>query len=190
MKNKFREKIPIRTCKKEYSDYHDYKSFLANDFFQRCGYTDCPDVWFGGKNSFHIDHFVPWKKHPENPHLKNDYQNLVYCCSYVNILKSDDEGPCLDPCKDDYNKHFYRDSIGNIYPFKSSKEANYMYKKLKLYLKRYQIIWMLDNILNKATRIKELMKKYPNEDNSELSIMQGCLFNQFTDYLEYLSVNL
>lgn len=87
----FRDKQPIRTCVKKYANYKSYKPYLAKDFFNRCGYTDCSDFWFGGMNNFHIDHFKPWKKYPQNPLLKTDYQNLVYCCSYVNILKSDDQ---------------------------------------------------------------------------------------------------
>lgn len=60
----FRDKQPIRTCVKKYANYKSYKPYLAKDFFNRCGYTDCSDFWFGGMNNFHIDHFKPWKKYP------------------------------------------------------------------------------------------------------------------------------
>ena len=57
MPNKFRYNSPARTCVKIYTNYRSFKQYLAADFNSRCGYTDCPDFWFGGKNNFHIDHF-------------------------------------------------------------------------------------------------------------------------------------
>jgi hypothetical protein len=187
MTNKFREKTPVRTCTEKYNTYQSYKKYLVEDFSHRCGYTDCPDKWFGGSSTFHIDHFIPWKKHPENPALKNDYQNLVYCCSYVNILKSNDEGGYLDPCKEDYNKHFFRDTRGRIYPIKSSISAKYMHKKLKLFLQRYQIIWILDNIDRRMLKIRKVLDELPEGKNkTELFIMQGQLGNYLNEYLNYL----
>src|SRR5258708_2160899 len=82
------------------------------------------------------------------------YANLVYSCSYVNILKSNDEGEYIDPCDTDFNLHFERDNIGNILPLASSKQGNYMYKELKLFMKRYQIIWMLDSLYRKMKELK------------------------------------
>lgn len=190
MKNKFRTKSPVRTCVKSYKVYSKYKSHLARDFYNRCGYTDCPDFWFGGSNNFHIDHFIPWKKHPSNPNLKTDYNNLVYCCSYVNILKSDDEAAYLDPCKIDYNEHFSRDTFGNIEPNKSSPAAMYMYEKLKLYLKRYQIIWMLENIVVKMELIKEAIDcSSEGPQKNELKYAMADLACLMIEYRHYLSKN-
>lgn len=187
MVNNFRDMSPSRRCTKIFTNYRSYKSYIAEDFNHRCGYTDCSDIWFGGTNTFHIDHFKPWKKHP---HLKNSYSNLVYCCSYVNILKSDDEGTYLDPCDVDYNIHFERDSDGNIIPRKASIEANYMYSKLKLYLKRYQIIWILDQLYNKMYQIQE---EIDNPKNSlikrELQILHSDLATEFFKYHKYLKGN-
>ena len=52
----FRDKAPVRTCTKEYADYHSYKYALAADFNHHCGYTHTSDVWFGGSRTFQIDH--------------------------------------------------------------------------------------------------------------------------------------
>ncbi|EKN3982063.1 HNH endonuclease [Yersinia enterocolitica] len=188
MTKKFRIQAPTRTCQKTYKIYGRYKPYLASDFYNRCGYTDCPDFWFGGTGNFHIDHFIPWKKHPTQPNLQTDYSNLVYCCSYVNILKSDDETSYLDPCNVDYNNHFFRDEFGNIQPNKSSREAMYMYKKLKLYMKRYQIIWMLENLFNKMDQVKEAIKISPDgPQKDELKHAMSDLACVMLDYKNYLS---
>lgn len=187
MASKFRHNNPTRTCTKTYANYRNYKPFLASDFNSRCGYTDCPDFWFGGKNTFHIDHFKPFSK---NPALATDYQNLVYCCSYVNILKSDDEGDYLDPCNIDFNEHFERDSDGSIVPKVSSKEANYMFTKLQLGLTRYRLIWKLEEMREKKTKIKEAIENSKNQERRlELLEIYYELDTEFTKYLDYLSSN-
>jgi len=189
MANKFREVAPVRNCKKTYVDYTSFKPHLAKDFNARCGYTDCSHLWFGGRNNFHIDHFIPWKNYPAKPNLKTDYSNLVYSCSYVNILKSNDEGDYIDPCDIDFNLHFERDKSGNILPLATSKEANYMYKKLKLYMKRYQIIWMLDNLLEKMGKVKLLIEAEKDPDlKNDLLITQGELGNHMVEYFAYLKM--
>lgn len=187
MGNKFRDKSPQRTCTKTYASYKSYKSYLKKDFNNKCGYTDCSDFWFGGKNSFHIDHFKPLTKYPN---LEKNYSNLVYCCSYVNILKSDDEGNYIDPCDVDYNLHFERDVDGNIIPKRNSPQARYMYSKLKLYLKRYQVIWKLEKIRSTMDKVKLAINSLKNDGlKQELLILQGELGNELLTYLEYLKVN-
>jgi hypothetical protein len=182
----FREIIPVRTYVVKHINYCNYKPHLAKDFNNRCGYTNCSDSWFGGRNNFHIDHFIPWKKHEHDmPHLKTDYANLVYCCSYVNILKSDDEGTYLDPCNVDYNKYFKREDDGTIIPL--SIEAKYMYQKLKLYLKRYSIIWMLEQLEAKKEQLWSLIQNYDNSKIKELYIQ---IDRKYTDYKRYLNTEL
>lgn len=184
--NNFRNHFPKRTCTLEYKNYKRYKPFLVNDFNRRCGYTDSPDFWFGGQKSFHIDHFKPVKK---NPTLETTYSNLVYCCSYVNILKSDDEFEYLDPCIEDYNEHFERDSSGQILPKSSSQKAIYMYNKLQLYLKRYGIIWRLDQLYQKMEKVKSIIENPKFRIyKRDLLIIQGELANEFIAYLRYLEV--
>lgn len=184
MASAFRLSAPHRTCTKIYASYRSYKKYLAEDFNTRCGYTDCSDFWFGGKNTFHIDHFKPFSK---NPKLENEYSNLVYCCSYVNILKSDDEGDYLDPCNTDFNEHFERAADGSIVPIINSKQAKYMYNKLQLGLSRYRIIWMLDEILLRLQKLQEVIKNTSDTKiKNDLRITHSELAEEFTNYLGYL----
>lgn len=180
----FRTQHPKRTYSKVHSNYRDYKPFLAKDFNCKCGYTDCNDFWFGGKDNFHIDHFIPWKGKPNSAKLKCDYQNLVYCCSYVNIAKSNDEGNYLDPCNIDFNKHFSRNDVGVIIPIKTSSKAVYMHNKLKLYLKRFQIIWLLDQLDDRMTKLVERIEKHGKTD--ELNSLLTDITIEYSKYKKYL----
>lgn len=172
----FRNQAPTRTCTRISKDYRSFKTDLANDFNGRCGYTDCSDFWFGGSRTFHIDHFKPHTIYPE---IKTSYSNLVYSCSYVNIAKSDIDNPnFLDPCDHDYNEHFNRNFNGSIVPI--SPEAKIMYHSLKLYLLRYQVIWMLDEIYQRLRVIIEINKSSPSEAAKNL-------ITELTEYLiEYM----
>lgn len=185
--NLFRNTPPKRSYEgPELSPYQKYKSILEIDFNKKCGYTDCNQIWFGGTSSFHIDHFKPKSKFPQ---LSTKYSNLVYSCSYVNVSKSDDISGFLDPVDIDYNQHFFRDELGNIYPIDNSPTAKYMYIKLKLYLRRYSIIFMLEKIRVKMTEIKSLIENINNPiDKEKLLMAQGELANEFLDYLNYLEV--
>lgn len=184
----FREFTPQRTYKGQKTNYRDYKPYLAKDFRGRCGYTDCSDVWFGGQNNFHIDHFIPWKGAKTADILKTDYNNLVYCCSYVNILKSNDKGPYSDPCNVDFNELFYRDDMGNIHPFDGSDSAKYMYHKMRLYMARYSIIWMLDQLEVRMRKIAEIIEK--RQDENELGILLSNFVKEQLKYKAYLSKSL
>ena len=163
----FRDLSPKRTCTRNYSDYHKYKKYLAEDFNHRCGYTNCIDKLLGGQRNFQIDHFKPRTKYPE---LKTEYSNLVYCCSYVNRLKSDDDDPrYLDPCDEDYNQHFGRISDGTI--FGKTDSGKFMTQKLSLNLSRYAIIWNLERLEKRINLLKEKKKEHPElkDTISELS---------------------
>jgi hypothetical protein len=164
----FRDKQPVRNYSgKELKDYKGYKDSLVSDFYQRCGYSDSHHDWFGGKRNFQIDHFKPKSIHPE---LETKYSNLVYTCSYVNRAKSDDLGNYIDPCDTNFNDHFYRDELGNIYPNDNSESAKYMYRKLKLYLKRYSIIWMLEQLEIKKEYLWTLIQQYGDQEAKDLYI--------------------
>ncbi len=183
----FRNAQPQRTCVKSYKNYRRFKKYLSNDFKNKCGYTDCSDFWFGGPTTFHIDHFKPFSK---NPSLQTDYSNLVYCCSYVNILKSNDEGDYIDPCNVDFNDHFERDTNGNILPKSTSKEAIYMHKHLKLGLKRYAIIWKLDELLLRAEKVEIAIQNPQNvKFKNDLHIIHSKLSIIIHRYLKRLRSN-
>ena len=178
----FRKSSPQRTCKKIFKTYRPYKPFLRDDFKKKCGYSNCSDFWFGGASTFHIDHFKPKSKFPE---LEIAYSNLVYCCSYVNILKTNDDEEYLDPCDTDYNQHFERDSEGNILPKKGSKKAKYMHGKLRLYLKRYQIIWMLDELSERIDVLGKIIEKSitVSDDIQKTYIELNLKFHKYRKFL-------
>lgn len=176
----FRNYTPKRTYKKSHADYHTYKSYLEIDFCKKCGYTGCSQMWFGGRRAFQIDHLKPKSKYPI---LINDYSNLVYCCSYVNRAKSDDDSPnYLDPCNEDYNIHFERDDKGYIVP--KSSQAQYMVEHMHLDLFRYAIIWNLD-------RLKERIRKLESIDNpsQEVKVLKLEVLEELIKYLDYLAEN-
>ena len=185
MANLFREKSPARTCTKTYKDYKSFKKYISTDFNNKCGYTDCSDFWFGGMKTFHIDHFKPWSKYPN---LKTEYSNLVYCCSYVNILKTnDDTESYLDPCDTDFNDHFERNNDGEIIPRQNSKEAQYMYKKLELYSLRYKVIWKLEMIREKMQQLAKQINDPTNlHIKNDLRIIHSEIAEEFDSYLNYL----
>jgi len=177
----FRTDKPMRSYTgNELVNYRGYKDFLETDFNQRCGYTDCHQFWFGGKRTFQIDHFKPQKYFPE---LETKYFNLVYSCSYVNRAKWHDSGNYIDPCDSDYNEHFYRDGLGNIFPKANSEAANYMYKKLKLFLKRYAIIWMLDQLEQKMFKLQELIEATGDAEAKALFLEVSFNYNNYKKYL-------
>lgn len=180
----FRNMPPQRTCTKKRTDYHAYKAFLAEDFNHRCGYTDCSDHWFGGKRNFQIDHLKPKSIYPE---LVNEYGNLVYCCSYVNNAKSDDDNPnYLDPCNVDFNLHFERDDMGFIKAI--TPQGEYMVKHMDLCLYRYAICWKLDR-LEERIKIFEAKIDKNNATAEEKDLLLN-LNREFHKYLEYLRSEL
>ena len=148
----FREALPKRTCTKKYSSYRPYKPFLQADFNKRCGYCNDLDVVCGGWRGFHIDHFRPKSLFDE---LANEYSNLVYACPYCNIAKSNDwpgnaekniiKGKgYLDPCDSNFDNHFERYNNGRICP--KTDVGKYMFKKLKLGLRRHQLAWAYEQL--------------------------------------------
>lgn len=173
--------IPVRTYKgPDLKNYRDYKGHLRNDFKKKCGYTNCIDDWFGGVSTFQIDHFLPQSKHPK---LKTKYSNLIYSCSYVNRAKSNDEGNYLDPCNEDYNAHFSRNHQGEILPVSTSAKAVYMHKRLKLYLKRYSIIWTLEQLEQKMETLRTLIENTNDDGAKELFVK---ITMKYMDYKKYL----
>jgi hypothetical protein len=101
----------------------------------------------------------------------------------VNRAKSNDLGNYLDPCITDYNQHFFRDSAGNIFPEVDSEPANYMYKQLKLYLKRYGIIWMLDQLEQRMYVLQELIENTGDAEATKLFVEITMRYNDYKKYL-------
>ncbi|EAO8179768.1 hypothetical protein AHV57_02570 [Salmonella enterica] len=65
-----------------------------------------------------------------------------------------------------------------------------MYDRLKLYLKRYQVIWMLENIFIKMELIKNALDSSPEgQQKDELKCVMSDLACLMLEYKKYLSEN-
>lgn len=119
-----KSKKPIRSFTGEvWRTNRSNKQRLVEDFDKKCGYCDDVDIYSGGYNVYHVEHFAPKEKFIE---LEFTYDNLLYSCPYCNISKSNkwvgstsnenvigNKG-FVDPCTDEYNLHLKRDEQGNI----------------------------------------------------------------------------
>lgn len=203
----FRERHPQRTYNgAQQNNYRKYREPLRQDFNRRCGYSDISEKYLFDTSIFHIDHFRP-KAKDKFPHLKNEYYNLVYASCYVNRCKKDDwhgdettselngKG-YLDPCLVDYNEHFYRKGDGSIIPMDNSPVAKYMFKRLKLFLKRYSIFWMLEQFDNKLDEIEaeiDRLERQPEDSKDKiipLKIIHSDLSRELRKHLKILHVSI
>jgi hypothetical protein len=69
-----------------YAEYDSYRPWLRDEFDFRCVYCLKRETWGQVTFEFEVDHFAPQTL---NPHLKLDYQNLVYACRRCNAVKRD-----------------------------------------------------------------------------------------------------
>lgn len=209
MKN-FRSHTPERKYTgRPKSSYSAYLTILADDFHHRCGYTDCLDTWW--VDGFNIDHFVPKKpRHVTDPILKekfvaleNEYTNLIYVCPQVNRAKSDD-WPTDDPTKgvsdrgegyidphENFNNHFIRTDGGGILPKEGDSRALYMWQKLNLYIRLYELLWRLEQIELAWERLegihanKKIMTKYGSKVNAKVADLAF----KYKSYRQYLGLD-
>lgn len=141
------------------------KKYLAIDFHRRCAYCDDHDFYCGGKKSFHVEHFIPKEKFPKYEFV---YENLLYSCPYCNTAKSDtwpsdepginivgDKG-FANPCSSDYDIHLERQENGKIGAI--TDLGKYMIKELKLYLRRHELFYMLDQVDERRKKFEEAIK--------------------------------
>ena len=174
MRRKFRNYKIIRTCTKEYKDYHSYIKYLREDFKHRCAYCNLLDTQI--TTPYEVDHFIPedifkdkWQE------LKTDYANLVYSCKKCNGAKGNQyEGDITkrelkndlfyDPVLTDYGMVFYRGDDGGIYS--DDEKGRDMITRLKLYRPIHNIAWIceitrtkLDNLSKQIYEVgKDSMK--------------------------------
>lgn len=185
----FRINKPIRRDGIESKgNYRDYRNDLRKDFFYRCGYCDSFDL--RRANDFEIDHFVPQRVF--NKFKPNDYSNLVYSCKSCNRSKSgkwitDKEDVNLlnnlgfiDPCDEEYEKHFIRHNNGDINW--NSETGKWMYRELSLFNIQHSVIWMLENIRNAISECKAII-----EIKGESEILKDCLLALFLIEENYLN---
>ncbi|VVH65724.1 hypothetical protein BSPLISOX_2278 [uncultured Gammaproteobacteria bacterium] len=145
---------PTRTCTKSYSRYSSFKEHLEEDFNKSCGYCDDPNLYYGQKLDYHIDHFKPKSRFPE---LEVEYKNLVYSCPYCNRAKSNKwkaKNGFIDPCSQEYDKNLQRDDKGQIQPI--TERGEYIIQNLQLHLKRHEVIWTLSRLEKKKQQLKTL----------------------------------
>jgi hypothetical protein len=188
------------------TNYKDYRDILRQDYEGRCGYTDCKDIWWAG--GFQIEHFAPQKpkvdevKRAKFLAKKHVYENLVYACPQINRSKSNDwasddpdvsvvgEKGYLHPCDVDFNDYFERTDFGGILP-KDHPIARYMWAKLKLYLKRYELYWRIEKIIDQQKKLIELKNTLVLPDPIKAEVNAGIveLAEEYQKYLSYLEVN-
>lgn len=186
---KLQRKKPERSETGKRLIFSNSREQLSKDFNHRCGY--CDDSSEYACCSYHIDHFAPSKKFE---HLQNDYNNFVYSCPYCNISKSDkwignsaeqsivDGIGFVDPCDLKYNAIFERLDNGKIKPLNDL--AEYIYYELKLYLKRHEILYLIEEINEKGLKLKQKIADFKSlgKNTEKLEKIDYELLKYFRDY--------
>ena len=171
---------PSRSSHVEEKNRHnDYKKELRKDFIERCGYCSDWDRLCGGTRFYQIDHFVPQNPKEFTHDIKsNSYSNLVYACFFCNNAKRndfptndpnihhDDEKGYVDPCSSEYTTLFRRNKKGEITPI--TKVGTYIYRHLKFYLKRHEILWKIEQVHFLLDELDKLSIPNENEKAKEL----------------------
>lgn len=171
--------------------YVDYLDALTEDFQDICGYCGKKQHTFSEK--FQIDHFAPQRFKEKIA----DYNNLVLACPKCNRHKSDkwptedsnisvlnNEG-FIDPASEEFDKHFHRNSNGDIIP--DTEIGEYMYRvfrfdirpiatiykvnKLKEYQEKYEKILMADSN-------QERVKNYIEINQMLREVLDDLIYNQ------------
>jgi len=183
MISKVQKKKPIRTCTKIYKNYSSFKQYIIKDFNNRCGYCDDLDKFNGGGNNYQIDHLKPKKLFSE---LETDYDNLVYCCPFCNRAKWDKwkNNGFVDPCTNLYDEHLERYGNGQI-KYKSLR-GKYIHENLNLYLKRHELLWMIEKVKEQKKELKYYLKKLDVKGNKYQYIIKQFIIydDKIEDYYE------
>lgn len=186
---RLQRKSPMRSESGKILNLNNCREQLSKDFNYRCGY--CDDHSDYACCSYHIDHFAPRKKFE---YLKNDYNNFVYSCPYCNRSKSDKwfgtsaEQPIVngigfvDPCDSRYNIIFERLDDGKIKPLNTL--ATHIYFELKLYLKRHEILYLIEEINEKGLKLQQKIcsLKSLGKDTEKLEKIDYELLKYFREY--------
>ncbi len=163
---------PIRTCTKTYANYTSFKPYIREDFNKRCGYCDDLDIYHGGARGYQIDHFKPHSI-ARFTCLKEDYSNLVYSCPFCNRAKSNkwkDIDGFIDPCDGEYDHHLERDCKGKI--FAKSIIGFYIFVNLNLFLKRHELLWMIEKLEEQSKEIDNYLGILGEGHELELKILR------------------
>ena len=122
----------------EEMDYTKYRELVREDFRECCAYCLLHETLAAGKNNFELDHFRP-KSLPEFASKHNDFYNLYYSCHVCNHTKGQ-RWPnnrlrkrgyrFVDPCKENFSKHFREEADGTWTPI--TKAGEYTEGRLRL----------------------------------------------------------
>lgn len=171
------------------------KKHLAEDFSHRCAYCDDLDALSSSYRSFQVEHFAPFSKFPQ---LEFDYGNLLYACPWCNRAKWDiwpsdkpdvnvvgNEG-FIDPCDDEYHTHLDRAADGKI--VWKTPLGQYMYKTLKLFLRRHEIIYNVERLEDARNRLQTNIdqEKANGKDVPQKEALLVILDREFFDYFRQL----
>lgn len=171
MQYSIQEEKPARNYSgKSFTQYGQYKPFLRNDFNKKCGYCDGLDIYVGGSRGFQIDHFKPKKIFPD---FETDYENLVYSCPYCNRSKWDhwkEQDGFIDPCDDLYAKVLFRNEKGQIQYL--NEQGKYIYEHLKLYLRRHELIWIIEKLKKQSNELDRLSDELGEGHEEELNVLR------------------
>jgi uncharacterized protein (TIGR02646 family) len=162
-----------------YANYAQYKNLLIEDFKKRCAY--CNDLNKYRIKSFAIDHFIPQKPENFKPNLPpNQYDNLIYCCSYCNRAKwnkwptndesveNDGNVGFIKPTKDEYKSLFFRNSNGRIIPIENNNLAVYLKDELMLWHPIHSLMWRIEKLMDLEEKVDLKLKKIKNEELSSI----------------------
>lgn len=151
----FKEHKIKRNCSKTYKTPSGYRSYLKDDFHDRCCYCNMPRSLI--TSPYHIDHFILWKKFKgKKDSLWADYQNLMWSCPKCNLSKGDQyQGDFMhddrivnelfyNPETIDYNQIFYRNEYGGI--DSDDEKGRAMIKRLKLYRPIHNLAWLVERL--------------------------------------------
>jgi hypothetical protein len=69
-----------------YAEYASFRPWLRDEFSFRCVYCLVREQWGRTTGAFNLDHFLPASHYPEH---SGTYENLYYCCTRCNGIKTD-----------------------------------------------------------------------------------------------------
>lgn len=189
----FIEKTPKhRLNPPTYAKYSQYKDILIVDFGKRCAY--CNDTNKYRVRSFAIDHFIPQKPlnfKPKTP--QNQYDNLIYCCSYCNrakwnkwptnneTIENDGNIGFMKPTNDEYKNLFFRNSNGRIIPIENNNLSLHLKDELMLWHPIHSLMWRIEKLIILNNKVR---KKIELTGNQELKDLHYILKDEIIDIFE------
>ena len=178
-----RDQYRLTRNNKYYQAYSAYRQEIREDCLGRCVYCDCHENHLGGQESMNLDHFRP-KGLLEFKYLINDPNNLLWCCSRCNGLKSDrwpavgtdltflnDEG-FIDPFTENRLDYFSIQEDGSLLPLKPP--AQYMIELLGLNLfprKLREMRLQSHRLVKKIDEAVAYLNKQTNLSANEISML-------------------